>query len=320
MGVTIKDVARSAGVSYSTVSKALRDSSLVKPGTKQKIRDIAAELGYQPNAAARSLVSKKSQTIGVVWPTVERTAQAALITRINQELEKRDYTTLLSINKIEQAVNTFQRFDVDAILIFNDQKKLEKMHPSSIPVLTYGVSEGSDYPTIDANRQHAIRMAVEKLVEKGHKNISFVGVCSGNDPLQEDKLFGFKQAMKEQFASINDSYFLDTNGLDMYDGYLAVKSMLETGNLPSAMVIGSYDLTRGAIRAINEDTSQQSQEIELISYDNIPQMHSFDNPITNVGVPLDKIVQTIVDQLIDMIEENDQPGSTILEPELFSHQ
>lgn len=72
MNVTIKDIARVANVSYSTVSKALNDSPLVKENTKKKILQIARELGYHPNIAAKSLVSKKSDTIGVVWPTIER--------------------------------------------------------------------------------------------------------------------------------------------------------------------------------------------------------------------------------------------------------
>ncbi|MCY9452936.1 LacI family DNA-binding transcriptional regulator, partial [Bacillus haynesii] len=69
MTVTIKDIANASGVSYSTVSKALRNSPLVKPDTKKKVLQVAEQLGYSPNFAARSLASKKSQTIGLVWPT-----------------------------------------------------------------------------------------------------------------------------------------------------------------------------------------------------------------------------------------------------------
>ncbi|WP_317951116.1 LacI family DNA-binding transcriptional regulator, partial [Rossellomorea marisflavi] len=101
MGVTIKDIAKAAGVSFSTVSKALRDSPLVKEPTKKRITDIAMELGYQPNAAARSLVSKKSHTIGIIWPTIEGTAHSSLITRLNTQLEQLSYTTLISINEKE---------------------------------------------------------------------------------------------------------------------------------------------------------------------------------------------------------------------------
>src|SRR5690606_27702038 len=97
--VTIKDIAERAGVSFSTVSKALRDSPLVKEETKRRILDVARELGYQPNFAARRLVSRRSWAVGVVWPSVERTALSYLITRINAQLERLGYVTVLSINE-----------------------------------------------------------------------------------------------------------------------------------------------------------------------------------------------------------------------------
>jgi LacI family transcriptional regulator len=84
--VTIKDIAQRAGVSFSTVSKALLDSPLVKHQTKQHILSIAKEMGYQPNIAARSLVSRRSGAIGVVWPSVERAALSSLITSLNEEM------------------------------------------------------------------------------------------------------------------------------------------------------------------------------------------------------------------------------------------
>ncbi|SDY93874.1 LacI family transcriptional regulator [Evansella caseinilytica] len=316
--VTIKDIAKAAGVSYSTVSKALRDSPLVKPPTKKKIVNIANELGYQPNVAARSLVSKKSDTVGVVWPTVERAAHAALITKINDQLENHGYTTLLSINKVEAAINTFNRLQVDAILMFNDQGQdgPDTPLPSNVPILSYGIAKNPLYPTVDVNRRDAIKLAVHTLVDIGHKNIAFIGDMSQRDQLQDEKVSGFTEGMKERFQEATADVLIPASGLELYDGYLAMKKFLQAGKTTTAVVSGSYDLTRGVIRALNEYNLSIPKDVSIISYDNIPQTNTFEVPISLVGVPNDVITSTITDALLNMINKKQVPQSIVLEPEI----
>ena len=214
MSVTIKDIAKQAGVSYSTVSKALRDSPLVKKPTKTKIMKIAEELGYQPNVAARSLVQKKSFTVGVVWPSVERVAPSILITQINDMLETHSYTTLLSINKINSAISTFNRFQVDAILVFgeNENDLTNTKIQSTVPIVYYGIQEDLRYPTIDVNRRLAIKLATKHLQDIGHEQIAFIGDLSNSDPLQKDKLIGFLEAMNVEHANSLPDLIIPTNG------------------------------------------------------------------------------------------------------------
>src|SRR5690606_16412833 len=120
MNVTIKDIARLAGVSYSTVSKALNDSPLVKSETRQRIVELAKQLGYEPNHAAKSLVSRRSMTIGVLLPSLERVALSALVSRINDALASRGYEVILSILPPAHAARLFQRLQVDGIVVFED--------------------------------------------------------------------------------------------------------------------------------------------------------------------------------------------------------
>ncbi|GAE92175.1 hexuronate utilization operon transcriptional repressor ExuR [Gracilibacillus boraciitolerans JCM 21714] len=89
MNVTIKDIAKEANVSYSTVSKALNNSPLVKEITKQKILRVAKQMGYEPNLAAKQLVRKKTEVIGLLWPTIERLVLATLVTNISKLLKPR---------------------------------------------------------------------------------------------------------------------------------------------------------------------------------------------------------------------------------------
>lgn len=103
MAVTLKDVAEACGVSYSTVSKALKNSQLVKPNTKQMIQQKALEMNYIPNHSARALVSKKSGTIGLIWPSVDRVAVTHLITEINLAIKSLGYVMFVSIDDVAAA-------------------------------------------------------------------------------------------------------------------------------------------------------------------------------------------------------------------------
>lgn len=319
MSVTIKDIAERAGVSFSTVSKALNDSPLVHSDTKQRILDISLELGYQPNTAARRLVSNKSWTIGVVWPSVERFAPSALITRINNEMAKHNYTTLLSINQTDLAIETFLRLQCDAILVFYDREGEELQNftkQSSIPILYYGVNGLTPFTTIDATRSKAVELAVEHLVSLGHQRIAYVGNTNSIDPLQSEKVATFVEQLTKYHLPMTMESLLPMNSLDTYEGYMTTKQLLVSPNRPTAIISGSYDLTKGILRAATELQIQVPEQLSVISYDNIQQMEELEVPMTAVGVALAEIVDTTVQTLLTMIEHKKTIPSIYLEPEL----
>ncbi|UOF90308.1 LacI family transcriptional regulator [Fodinisporobacter ferrooxydans] len=319
MNVTIKDIARMAGVSYSTVSKALNDSPLVKEKTKSKILNIATQLGYQPNFAAQSLVSKKSNTIGVLWPTVERLALSTLATQINSKLEQHSYSMILSINPIDSAIKLFNRFQVDAILLFDEEQPEQNTEVTSsvVPILCYGELGASKFPTITVDRRQAILKAVQYLTNLGHRRISYIGDLSRKIN-QQEKYIGFMEGIMKYGLLSHPQMATDSLGLSWQAGYQAAKSLLESEYHPTAVISGSYDLTVGIIRAIHEAKLQIPNDISLISYDNIPQMENLEIPVTAVGAPIEKISDSIVESLLTIIEhQNLDAKKSFVESELF---
>lgn len=319
--ITIKDIAQAAGVSFSTVSKALRHSPLVKPATRDRVLALAEQMGYQPNIAARRLVSKRSGVIGVVWPSLERTALSALITRVNSILEREGYATLLSINEINAAISTFERFQVDAILIFADRggelNSMLKSDNQAVPVLAYGTTGHLPIPTVDVNRSGAIRLAVRKLAELGHRNIHYIGRPDGVDPLQEAKVAAFVSEMAALRLPCPKNAVCRTSGLEFHDGYSSAMTALQSSDRPSAIISGSYDLTRGILRAAAELDVKVPERLSIISYDNIPQMDALDVPMTVVGASLDAIAETVAGQLLRLIHDSITVDSITIEPELI---
>ncbi|RBW69731.1 LacI family DNA-binding transcriptional regulator [Bacillus taeanensis] len=318
MGITIKDIANAAGVSFSTVSKALNDSPLVKPETKSKILKTAKELGYEPNFAAQRLVSKQSKTIGLVWPTVERAALSTLVTKINEEIEKHGYSMILSINPAASAVEMFRRFQVDGIIVFEENNNRLKVDFSpDLPVISYGAAHNQTVPVIDVNYKKAMYQAVHYLYELGHTNISYVGDFSPIDQRQIEKYKGFLEAMEQFNLDVNERSLINSGGLDWYDGYMATKRLLNSGFIPSAIVGGSYDISSGIIRAVREENLIIPKDISIIGYDNIPQMANLETPLTSVGVPVDELAKSIVHSLLkQMAEPNSLPLLQTLQPEL----
>lgn len=317
--ITIKDIASRAGVSFSTVSKALRNSPLVQETTKQHILNLAQEMGYQPNIAARRLASKKSGAIGVVWPSIERTAPSSLLTRINEELEIRGYTTLLSINRLDSAIETFHRFQVDAILVFGDHGDQAAQLASlatSIPILIYGSGVHSPFVTVDVNRSKATRLAVKHLIELGHRHIGYIGRTMQSDPLQMEKIEAFRSEMEKYGAPCPDECVASIQGMEFHDGYAAAKQLLCSSARPTALISGSFDLTRGILKAIVELGHQIPHDLSIVSYDNIPQMMDFDIPMTVVGVEIQYIAQQIAAALLTLLEAPYAERTLVLEPEL----
>ncbi|WP_042163227.1 LacI family DNA-binding transcriptional regulator [Paenibacillus gorillae] len=318
--VTIKDIADRAGVSFSTVSKALRDSPLVQDKTKQHILSIAKEMGYQPNIAARSLVSRKSGAIGVVWPSIERAALSSLLTKVNEELEKQGYITLLSISHMESAVEIFRRYQVDAILVFGDRDSIASaplLIPPQIPILTYGTAGHTAHSAVDVNRGQAIRLAVRHLVQLGHRQIAYIGEPDSPDPLQTVKIEAFREEILQLGLPYDPDSVLQLNGLEFHDGFMAARAMLERTVRPTAVISGGIDLTRGMLRAIGEHGLRVPEDISIVSYDNLPQMEEIGVPMTVVGAAISTISSAIAATIFELIDRPESLKTVFLEPELI---
>lgn len=306
MSITIKDIASEAGVSYSTVSKALNDSPLVKQSTKKHIVDIAEKMGYQPNFAAQKLVLKQTKIIGLIWPTIERIVLSTLVTEINKQINQTTYSMILSVDAVQASLETFRRFQVDGIILFEEGMDAAIESPN-IPLLSYGVNGKfkRSYPLIDANHQQSMYQAVNYLSDLGHQSIAYIGDLSKSDRLQLEKYDGFKKAMHEADLPVHKHYLIDTKGLDWYDGYKAVKQLLSLQNQPTAIVGGSYDISIGIIRGIREKSLHIPDDFSIISCDNIPQMADLEVPLTSIGVPVKHLAQEIVSTIIKYVENKE---------------
>ncbi|MCI2253673.1 LacI family transcriptional regulator [Domibacillus sp. PGB-M46] len=302
MAITIKDIAKAAGVSYSTVSKALNDSPLVQPKTKEKIHRVAREMGYEPNFAAKQLVTNQSKTIGLIWPTLDRAAHSTLVTELNNEIQRRGFSMILSVNPVQASLDLFKRFHVDGVLIFDEENNLSSGVTAPFPVVSYGAGPQNSFSFVDLHYQEAMFQAVKYLKELGHRDISFIGDFSPLNLRQQEKYRGFERAMQHFNLPVHKQSFINSAGLEWYDGYQATKRMLRSSFLPSAVIGASYDISAGIVRAIRETSLVIPKDMSIIGYDNIPQMATLEVPLTSIGVPVQAVAEQMTSLLFEQLE------------------
>ncbi|MCD8877827.1 LacI family DNA-binding transcriptional regulator [Staphylococcus kloosii] len=311
MAVTLKDVAKACGVSYSTVSKALKNSPLVKPNTKAYIQQKATEMNYIPNHSARALVSKRSNTIGLIWPSVDRVAVTHLVSEINEALKSLGYVMILSIDDIAVASKKFLEFGCDGIIIF-DEGPSTNLPPDvyeNIPVVAYGVDREIDYPIINVNHYKAMIMAIESLLEKGVKQIDYIGDINTTDSRQVAK----KDAIVDYCQQHHIYYrIIDSQGLSSLETESAVKNFYAQHDLAPGVICGSYDITIGTLNAIDLERNQPI----IYSYDNIPHLAKLDYPVHAIGVPTVEIANKVVEVLDQVISGGTINNVYDLEPQL----
>ncbi|WP_127529637.1 LacI family DNA-binding transcriptional regulator [Paenibacillus kobensis] len=320
MSVTIKDISKQVGVSYSTVAKALNNSPLVKETTKRKVIAAAESLGYRPNLAARSLVTKRTGLIGIVWPNVERPALSSLLTSIQNRLADNNLTALLSIDEPQEAITTFLNLRVDAILMFEESAYgiAEGQARTNVPFVSIGMPVQPDVPAVDMNRREAVKLAVATLVAKGHTRIAYIGPYAEASVQQREKWIGYREGIHEHGLSFEEDLLIDSNGLLWQHGYHAAQQMLAMSDRPSAVISGSYDLSAGILRAFQTSGISVPNDIAIISYDHIPHLEQLEIPISAVGVPEEVMSEAVTRTVLQAIESpGSLPNRTELTPEYF---
>lgn len=296
MKVTIKEVAKLAGVATSTVSRVISDSPRISDETKKNVKEAMEKLGYHPNAIARSLVNKSTKTIGIVMP--QSTQMAFLnpffpeaLSGIAAAAHEQGYCILLSTGnnddeQLESISNIAMGGRVDGIIIMYssvDNVILDTVRGLKLPVLIIGKplrAKGVLY--VDNDNVEACYSVTEKLIKKGHKSIALLG---GKLKLivSLDRLDGYRNALlknKIPFARelIKECEFTKECG------YLKMKELLQLKDIPTAIVATDDVMAFGAMDAIKEAGLRIPEDIEIISFNNVP-LAEFVNPsLTSVDI------------------------------------
>lgn len=307
--VTLKDIARKAGVNISSVSKALHDSEEISEQKRNEIKRIAQELNYVPNLSARALTGKGSNSIGIILPEIRSNYYARMMNDIEAELNRTKYTMIMGttnfdLKKEVQYLNVFCSRSVDGIVIIGSMNKdivkyidaIQKKYDVPVVMLeSFVESEQVDYIAID--NRYGISQAIRRFREAGHSRIGFISETIS----ARTRLPWFKAAMEEHGLKVDKQHIKIGSERFEKGGYESMKQLLAEAERPTAVFASYDDMAIGAMKAIDEFGLSIPDDIALIGFDNIREAEYLLTPLTTVSPPIGEMVNIAIHLLLKNI-------------------
>ncbi|MEC5158896.1 DNA-binding LacI/PurR family transcriptional regulator [Janthinobacterium sp. CG_23.3] len=284
-GLTMEDLARLAGVSKITVSRALRDSPLVTLETREKVRRIANEQGYRLNVSARNLRMRRSYSVAVV---VEMTPVKGrpmsdpypleLLGGITQELTTAGYSVVLTS---KQLMDTAPVQGADGLILLGQGSHGEAvrfLQKAGLPLVVWGAPEaGADYIVVGSDNRKGGVSAAKRFLEQGRKQLIFLGDVDHAEV--QERCAGFIEAMGGQ-AMV---HIVRPKAFTFEAGFDSVAALLKKKGAGFDGLFAASDLlAMGAIRALAEKRLRVPEDVSVIGYDDTPGAASFVPPLTSV--------------------------------------
>ncbi len=269
---TILDVAARAGVSKSLVSRALRDAPTVSPARRAAVRRAAEELGYRPNAVARSLVQRRSHTVGVMVSDLHNLFFVEVLDGVQAMAARHDYRVLIVTGNRdraaeEAALETILEHRTDAVILASSRLSLRSDEAArrSVPVVM--VARAARLPGVDTVTNDDVRgagLAVEHLASLGHRRIALVD--GGSGPGAADRRRGYRMRMAA--LGLADEVRVAAGDFTDDGGYRGARALLETGPPPTAICAGNDLAATGVLTALAEAGLRVPADVSLVGYDN----------------------------------------------------
>ncbi|MCM3542568.1 LacI family DNA-binding transcriptional regulator [Priestia megaterium] len=326
---TIKDIARVAGVSVTTVSRALNGYSDVNEKTRQKIAAVARELDYSPNTLARGLVMQKSKTIGLLVSGISRESVKdnftfEVLCGVNERASTLGYDLILfNTNTMMQREKTYTQLcrerRVDGAIIQGIKKEdpyLKEVVESDIPCVLVDIpvhSNSVGYVTTD--NALGAKKAVEHLASLGHKHI---GMINGHEDafVSQERLNGYREALKECGLSFRSEWVVSGN-FEEKKAEKATRELINRHKEVTAIFCASDLMALGALKACKELGLHVPKEMSIVGYDNIV-LASYSSPnLTTVGQAVYEIGYEAADLLIEMLEGKETNMKRYLDTKLI---
>jgi LacI family transcriptional regulator len=322
--LTLKDIARQAKVSPSTVSLVLRDSPLVADATRSKIRATMEELGYVYNRGAANLRSQRSKTIGLVVCEITNPFYAEMVAGIDTVMDRNGWITFLanSSESPERQGRFIQRIreqNADGIILTaaegTDPEIISRLHAWRIPFVQAlrRISDAAgDY--VGPDYKLGMSLAVEHLIGLGHKRIAFIGGARRTSALRE-RLAGYRNAMKRHGLDPEPVFSCPAT---REQGVKVIREALAMRNPPTAAICYNDIMAFGAILGLLEVGRQPGRDFNLVGFDNIAEAALSRPALTTIAVEPRQIGQEVAELILRRIADpSGRPEQVILPPRLI---
>ena len=310
--VTIKDVARAAGVSVATVSRVWNEAAFVSPETRRRVAEVASRLGYSPHGAARSLITRTTYALGVLLPDLYGEFFSEIIRGIDHTAQANGYHILVSSShdskdEIDAALRSM-RGRVDGMIIMSPdpeaRRTLHALQGNFPVVLLNGGAESKEFDTITIENHEGARRMTRHLISRGHRRIAMISGPQRNYDATE-RLRGYKSALTESGIELDETLIVQGDFSEL-SGHRAVKQLLDLESRPTAIFAANDSMAIGALSALRENHVHVPDDMAVAGFDDIPLARYMNPPLSTVHVDISQLGERAAALLLSSLQNDNR--------------
>ncbi len=323
MLTTIKEIAKRAGVSYSTVSRALNNQKGVRADIRELIHKISKDTGYFPHSSAKALVKNRVGILGII---ITRTGEFAfqnpyysqVFMGISEVAMKHDYNLMLSINEKKSYIALYLRRLVDGIIVIGnrlDDELIIDLEEKKVPsVLIPGFLDNSkiDIPSVNSENSKSVYRAMDYLFNLGHRKIAFI-LGTMNSKYSVERFQAYQLSFKNHGLTYDPKYIVESD-FSKTDGFRMMGRLLDLPDRPSAVICINDSVTPGALSQINTRGLKIPEDISVVAIGSSDLLDLYQPALTTIKISAAQIGQTASQMLIQLIENGHCPEKHVVIP------
>jgi LacI family transcriptional regulator len=306
--ITIQDVAKAAGVSVSTVSRVLNDKVDVAKATYEKVQRTIEEMGYTSNLAARSLRSRRTNTVGVIALYLRDPFAIQVLLGINRAIQEIGYDLILyaSGERGESPPAAWEQRHVslingsvaDGVIIVTPAAAT---FPTMFPLVAIDPHSGdTDYPVVIATNLAGALEMMEYLIGLGHRRVGFIAGREHSKSAQQ-RLRGYTESLQKANIPL-DPELIRQGDYQRKTGYRCARDLLNLPKPPTAIFAANDESAIGTIEAAREAGLRIPDDLSVVGFDNMPGTTDITPALTTIEQPMDEMGYKATEMLIDLIK------------------